>query len=376
MKTKPLTSMTIRSRIKLSGADIADASTSHVTMRGRIVQANSVQDQDWLMLNHGHKYHLLDATQHDVVGSGIADVGKKPYVVSDISHALSRICRYTGNVKEFYSVASHSLLVAQIAHKMHGPAAALIALAHDAGEIVVSDIPGPLKRILPPETRQIIAAIEDRAVRFFLGIMCIPEEVYDDPEVQRVVKYADKAALAIEARDVVWKRDDWKPERPPGPIYAFRARIEPPKVAHRRFVIQFRSYMDMWLREKITKTPSYFAQRYDRWSRTIDEVDAAAAAHRIHPEAAAHASVRLRLRESIETAYVNKKLRAIDDRAADVTQAAVTRLVEARKLKSRGKRNKRAQLQVPKKVAADRLIKAAKEVGVMLRIQLEHTKNK
>src|SRR5664279_1420110 len=65
--------------------------------------------------------------------------------IEEIAHALSMICRFTGHVREFYSVAQHCTIVSDL-----GPACyAFTGLMHDATEAYVGDVAKPLKNMLP-----------------------------------------------------------------------------------------------------------------------------------------------------------------------------------------------------------------------------------
>lgn len=76
--------------------------------------------------------------------------------IDDIAHALSMICRYTGHVSEFWSVAAHSIEVSKRVEAWlnESPAqiapwwikkCALTALLHDASEAYLVDVPRGLK---------------------------------------------------------------------------------------------------------------------------------------------------------------------------------------------------------------------------------------
>lgn len=110
---------------------------------------------------------------------------------TDISHALSMICRYLGHVREFYSVAEHSVLVSILAEQRGEPLVVRqCALLHDAHEAYCGDFPSPFKRDLP-EHEEWERRIQ-RAVRDFLGL---PTEEW----IWRRVKTYDTEALHVEA---------------------------------------------------------------------------------------------------------------------------------------------------------------------------------
>ena len=60
--------------------------------------------------------------------------------IEDIAHALANQCRFTGHVKQFYSVAQHSYYVSRMSNMN-----SLEGLLHDASEAYLSDLSRPLK---------------------------------------------------------------------------------------------------------------------------------------------------------------------------------------------------------------------------------------
>lgn len=65
--------------------------------------------------------------------------------IEDIAHGLSQVCRFAGHTYQFYSVAQHSVMVADLVpHGMR-----LEALLHDASEAYMCDMPRPIKRNMP-----------------------------------------------------------------------------------------------------------------------------------------------------------------------------------------------------------------------------------
>lgn len=69
--------------------------------------------------------------------------------IADIMDGISKICRYNGQVNEFYSVAEHSVLVSRYAEMMGEDEAVVIAaLFHDAHETYSGDLPTPHKAMV------------------------------------------------------------------------------------------------------------------------------------------------------------------------------------------------------------------------------------
>ena len=108
--------------------------------------------------------------------------------IKDIAHALSNICRYTGHTKEFYSVAQHSVYVADCVLKED----ALAGLLHDATEAYLTDISKPLKVLLPR-----YCELEDFIWTKIAERFGLPEKLPIS------VKDADWRLLATEKRDLL-----------------------------------------------------------------------------------------------------------------------------------------------------------------------------
>lgn len=106
--------------------------------------------------------------------------------IEAIAKALSKLCRFSGNTRQFYSVAEHSCRVHDICPhecKREG-------LLHEAGsEPSMNDMPGPLKAIIP-QYKEIEIRLEKAMARRFKLIFPFPA----------AVKIADLTMLATEQK--------------------------------------------------------------------------------------------------------------------------------------------------------------------------------
>lgn len=130
------------------------------------------------------------------------DPGGYLYTVEEIAHGLANECRYSGQCKEFYSVAQHSVIVmelveAEILSTCIGPSRGLLkaALLHDAAEAYCKDIPSPIKNMVGMEWYK---AWENKVGECILDQFGLLEHIKHP-----VIKWADLKALATEKRDIM-----------------------------------------------------------------------------------------------------------------------------------------------------------------------------
>ena len=185
---------------------------------------------DWIQTYSLKQFWPLDPRPEDVC-------------IEDIAHALSMMCRFTGHVHHFYSVAEHSVRVSIEAERLarqgylersEAPWETYVAtvarwgLLHDASEAYLVDVARPVKRL--PEMAAYVRAeyaVQMAICRHF-GIGEIePGEV----------KVADRALCYTEARDLFpGVHPAWKWQAEPLP-----ERIEPltPYAAKALFLARF-----------------------------------------------------------------------------------------------------------------------------------------
>lgn len=141
--------------------------------------------------------------------------------IEDVAHALAYTNRYTGHAG-LYSVATHSMHVADIVRWLGHPEHELAALVHDAHEAYVGDVSAPLKRLLPDFSA--LERVNEAAVREAFGVPV---------ETPAVVKRADLMALADEALVFFASHEHWTLPYPPSGL---PIRIEPAVEAAERWI--------------------------------------------------------------------------------------------------------------------------------------------
>lgn len=108
--------------------------------------------------------------------------------ILDIAHALSHVCRFTGHVNQFYSVAEHCVRVSYLVPRED----ALAGLLHDASEAYLTDVNKPLKALLG-ESYARLERIAEEAIAYRFGI---------NPKIPDSVKKADLVMMMTEKRDL------------------------------------------------------------------------------------------------------------------------------------------------------------------------------
>lgn len=155
----------------------------------------------WIQTYNGKAFDLLNPSPRDIDSETIA-VG------------LSRMCRFGGHCKEFYSVAQHSVLVCNEVARMGKGNLLLPALLHDAHEIYwgFGDIVQPAFRSLPEAVRVVLNGRRQRVDRVVAKRFGFDPALFESDEVKR----ADELLLSTEKRDLMLPAPKpWAPLPPP-----------------------------------------------------------------------------------------------------------------------------------------------------------------
>jgi hypothetical protein len=171
---------------------------------------------DWMQLASGRKFWPLDPRPEEIH-------------IDDIAAALSKMCRYGGHCKRFYSVAEHCVLMAHAAPDgFH-----LSALLHDASEAYLSDVIRPIKSHLT-NYLEIEANLERAIAQRFTLPFPMPAEV----------KRLDNGILADE-RDqaILIPPREWGLTEP---ALGVTLQFWSPEKAEYEFLAAFRRYGGHW----------------------------------------------------------------------------------------------------------------------------------
>lgn len=165
---------------------------------------------DWMQTFTGRQFWPLDPRPEEIH-------------IEDIAHALSLQCRYAGHCRKFYSVAEHSVLLADHVD----PPYKLWALLHDAGETYVTDVIRPLKGSLANYRE-----IEARVMAAVCERFCL------SPIMPAPVVEADNRIIGDERANLSTCVVDWSD--PPKPL-GVRLRFWSPERAEKAFLGAFRA---------------------------------------------------------------------------------------------------------------------------------------
>lgn len=145
-------------------------------------------DNNWIMTYSGRQFYPLSPRIEDIS-------------ILDIAHALSNICRFTGHVREFYSVGEHSLRAAQQAPQY----LKLAVLLHDASEAYLNDLSRPVKH----SAALVGYRAAEKHLQDMIGLKFGVE--FTDPLIHEI----DNRMLMTERRDLMpasarsWNIEQW-----------------------------------------------------------------------------------------------------------------------------------------------------------------------
>ncbi len=153
---------------------------------------------DWIATATGNQFWPMDPRPDEIY-------------ITDIALSLSKICRWTGHVSEFISVAQHCVNVSNYGKTKNEKRWGLL---HDAAEAYIGDMSSPLKKSMPKFCNAEEKIVKAVARKFGLSL----------PWPKRVDDYDWKVG-ATEAKQFMHQADVIMPHVTKHAIRGFR--IEP-----------------------------------------------------------------------------------------------------------------------------------------------------
>lgn len=97
--------------------------------------------------------YVTSGARVDLINPRVEDIA-----IEDIAHHLAHLCRFTGAVSHFYSVAEHAVVLSRLVPER----LAYAALHHDDHEYVLGDVSRPLKAVLNAHSRGCYTELAER----------------------------------------------------------------------------------------------------------------------------------------------------------------------------------------------------------------------
>ncbi len=145
-------------------------------------EISPTEDNMWISLLSGGQFYYNRPEDSEVE-------------IEDIASALSNVCRFSGHLPCFYSVAQHLVNTSRVVP----PEFAFTALMHDTAEAFTNDLPTPLKWTLPV-FKDLEGKIESAMANRFGFQYPYPDEV----------KLADTQMLLLEKNYVKMDASEWQ----------------------------------------------------------------------------------------------------------------------------------------------------------------------
>ncbi len=166
--------------------------------------------RDYIQLITGKRFPFLNPKPEDIN-------------ILAVACGLSHQCRYAGQIKQFFSIAEHSLQLSYAVPSEY----AKWALLHDAAEAFITDIPSPIKAHLPE-----FIEIENKVMEAVCDAFSI------DREMPEIVKEYDARICVNERANLLTPLEGgWEGDLKPLDGVTFN--FYKPNDAHVRFLGRF-----------------------------------------------------------------------------------------------------------------------------------------